>query len=172
MKKPIGKLLLFRMILRIVGVILLLASSSSGVSWLMLLGLILFSISFVFSPAEQHGKIPSTKQFIAYSTLLTAGVIFMLIGISWLVFIGIAVALLSAFFSSQWPASSRIFLPLFISLGGAVMDFIWNMRDGHIFARTPPPLWFLALLIGALLCGVISEYGAWRKGGRSSIQAK
>jgi hypothetical protein len=164
------KLLFSRITLRIAGIVFMLASVSSNISWLMFLGIVFLAISFFISPVRQIDKIPSTKQFITYSTLFTVGIILMLLGISWLTFIGATVVLLSSFFSSRWPASFRIFLPLFIFLGGAVVDFIWSIRDGDIFSRTPPPLWFFALLIGALLWGVISEYRSWQRG-RSSTHS-
>ena len=163
MKTSVSKLLLFRIILRTIGILLILASSSTGISWMMFLGVVVFGFSFFISTSRQIGSNPNARQFIVYSALLTIGVILMFIGISWLTFTGLTIALLSSFFSSQWPASSRILFPLLISFGWAVLQFVLSMRDGDIFRGRSPPLWYWALLTGVWFWGIASEYRRWRK---------
>jgi len=54
-------------------------------------------------------EIHSTK-LVIYSTLVALGVILMLLGISWLMFLGIALIMLSAHFSSR-KAGRRLLRP-------------------------------------------------------------
>lgn len=169
MKVPNARRSILRLILRIVGVVLVLLSNL-GISWLLPLGLVLFGISFFFLAAPTAGGFPTAQQLIAYAAFLGIGIVLILTGISWLTFLGVAVALSAAFFSSQWPATSRTYIPLCIYLGGAVLELVWSVRDGDILARNPPPVVYAMILVGVWVWGVAAEVRCWHKARRAGSE--
>jgi hypothetical protein len=105
----------------------------------------------------------SKTRLLIYSMLMTLGVILILLGISWLMFLGAALIVLAAFFSSKQKAGSRRLMGFLLYAAGAVVFLFWDMHDGYAFAQKKPPIWAWVLIIGAGLGGIISEFWRWRK---------
>src|SRR5690349_6244565 len=104
--------------LRMVGIALILFGIER--LWMGFLGLFLTTLSFLSAPkpcdAGQRNTV--SRLFAAFSILLTFGAVLMLVGISWITFIGLSLVIFAFFFSSRWPATSRSLAPLLICLGG------------------------------------------------------
>ena len=106
-------------------------------------------------------KNPSNR-LLVYSALMTLGVILMLIGISWLMFFGLALNVLATYSFPQKRARGGIRLFLFLS-GAAVFLLISDLHDGDSFVQKTRPLWFWVVLAGAWLFGIISEFRRYQK---------
>lgn len=104
----------------------------------------------------------SSMQFATYLVALTVGVALMVIGIDWLLFLGLALAVASGFFSSHSKFRPHSFTAVFIGLAGAVWCFVVDWHHGRIFVRQPVDWWFVLLLAGAWLWSVLRELRCWR----------
>ena len=101
-------------------------------------------------------------RLVVYATLMTLGVILMLLGISWLMFLGLALIMLATYSFSQKQASGRVGTFLFLS-AAAVFVLISDLHDGDAFVQKTRPLWFWIVLAGAWLFGIISEFRRYQK---------
>jgi len=100
----------------------------------------------------------SAKRRLAYSAVLTAGVICILTGIRWLLFLGLALVLVSSILSARRPASRKPLLGLIICLGYGAWVLVQSYREGTTFSREPVGIVFLVLFIGAWLWALILEW--------------
>jgi hypothetical protein len=104
-----------------------------------------------------------STRLVIYSTLMTLGVVLMLLGISWLMFLGLALIMLAAFFSSKQQDGGRRLAGFLLYAGGAVAFLVWDLRDGDAFVQKSPPVWFWTALAVAWTWGIVSEFHWWRK---------
>ena len=88
--------------------------------------------------------------------LLTAGVGLMLVGLSWLTFLGLALVILSESHAYDRKLNSTA---LWICFAGAVLGLI---QGSHSFSRTPPAWWYVAMLVGIWIFGSFRQLGRWR----------
>ena len=98
-------------------------------------------------------------QFAVYSLLLTLGVGLMLVHIPWLMLLGLALVVLSPFFSARQQDTGRRLTPFFIFLAGAIL---FMLIDRDVFTRTPPEPWYLFVLAAVWIWGVVQESLRWR----------
>jgi hypothetical protein len=108
----------------------------------------------------------SSTRLVISTTLMTLGIVLMLLGISWLVFLGLALIMLSGLFPSQ-KADSRGLVAFMIYAAGALMFLILDLHDGDAFVQETQPLWFRIAMVGTWFWSVISEFRRWRKKGLS-----
>jgi len=148
-------------ILRTVGVILVFLDV--GLSWVAILGAVLIGVSFVLqTDVRVEPQVNSSARlFAVYATLFSFGAVLMMVGISWITFLGLALVLLSLFFSSARSSGSRNLLPLVICLAGSIFQLVCSIRTGDILARTPPKMWYVFLICGVWICCLLSEYLQW-----------
>jgi hypothetical protein len=101
--------------------------------------------------------------------LATASVAFILIGIRWLLFVGLGCAALASFCSRRQIGNPPRYLALVICSAGFVLDFVESVRDGDVFGRKPLEVWWWVILIAAWLWIVVDELRLWRpKGGTAT----
>ena len=105
----------------------------------------------------------SSMRLTACLALVTAGVALILVGNRWLLFVGLACAVSSSFFSQRRVENVGRYIALLLCLVGIVMDFVEDWRDGDIFARKPMEIWWWAIFIAAWLWVVVDELRRWRK---------
>jgi hypothetical protein len=107
-------------------------------------------------------EIPSTK-LVIYSALTALGVILMLVGISWLTFLGLALMMLAAHFASHKVGGAG--LAAFVLCAASAILFLFSdMHRGTAFAPKPQPLWFWIVVIGAGGLGILDQFRRWRRG--------
>jgi hypothetical protein len=104
-----------------------------------------------------------TTRLIVYSTLMTLGVVLMLLGISWLMFLGLALVMLAEFLSSR-RRGLRGFL---LWAAAAIAILLRDLHNGNAFVQGPKPLLLGIVLGGVWLWAVASEFQRWRTGGKS-----
>jgi hypothetical protein len=104
-----------------------------------------------------------TTRLIVYSTLMTLGVVLMLVGISWLMFLGLALVMLAELLST----GRRGLRGFLVYAAVAIAILLRDMHDGVAFAQSPKPLWFWIALGCAWLWAIASEFQRWRTGGQS-----
>jgi hypothetical protein len=108
-------------------------------------------------------------RFAAYLTSSTVGVALILVGVTWLFFIGLSLIILSGCFSYRgWTGSSRRrfstdpplvgFSMLFLC---GVCRFMEGLRSGDVLVREPMGIWWLAALLAIWLWGISAEYRHW-----------
>jgi hypothetical protein len=107
-------------------------------------------------------KNPDTRLMI-YSTLMTVGVALMLIGITWLMFFGIALVVLAAYFSSQRWTGSRHVVAFIVCAAVTVIEFVRQLDHKDVFAKQNVPLWLWITLGVIWLWAVLGEFYKWRK---------
>jgi hypothetical protein len=94
--------------------------------------------------------------------LVTVATAFMLVGIRWLTFVGLACVVLSRFFSKRQVRNpGRQYIALFLCMVGFVLGLVWDWQDGDIFERKPLDIWWWFIFIGAWLWVVIDELKRW-----------
>lgn len=99
----------------------------------------------------------SDMRFALTLSLLTAGLGLMLVGMSWLTFLGLALVVFSdSYMSRRQPKP----MALWVCLAGVVLGL---MRGSRAFSRTPPEWWDATVLVGVWLWGVFSEFRRWRE---------
>ena len=99
---------------------------------------------------------------MAYSALLTAGIACMLVGLRWLFFLGVALALFSNLFSSRRVSHWKPIFGLVVCLAYAAWVFVESYREETAFSREPPGILFFVLIVGAWLLGLALEWRARR----------
>jgi hypothetical protein len=105
----------------------------------------------------------SGTRLVVYVTLMTLGVVLMVLSIGWLMFLGLALITLAEFLVFQKTTRSlRAFLTCAV---GAVVILILDSRDGDAFVQGSRPIWFYVLLVGVGIWGIISAFQKWRKRG-------
>ena len=108
----------------------------------------------------------SSSRLVIYSTLMTLGVALMLLGPSWLMFLGLALIMLAAFFSSKQRDSGSLMGSLrafLLYAAGAVVFLVLDLRYGEPFAQKAPPHWYWIALAVVWMWGLASEFRCWRK---------
>ena len=161
MDKVRNKFTVVAALLRATGILmLLLRTFGLEARWLIYCGLALIGISCsnLFWSSELKHESHSIKLFCIYALLMTVGVVLILINISWLTFLGLGVVLLSSFYSSRWPASSRALWPFVVCLLGAILQLSQDVYRGDIFNRKPVPMWLFIILTAMWLFGISMEY--------------
>jgi hypothetical protein len=103
----------------------------------------------------------SSMRLVACLALVTVSVALILTGIHWLLFVGLACAVLSSFFSQRRAWHLGRYFALLLCIAGVVMDFVESWRDGNIFERKPMEIWWWVIFIGAWLWVVIDEFRKW-----------
>ena len=99
----------------------------------------------------------SKTKLAAYCAVLTAGVALMLVGLRWLFFLGLALTLLSSFFSSRRFSPWKPLLGLLVCLAYAAWVFMQSCREGTAFSREPLGALFTALFAGFWLIALVLE---------------
>ena len=99
---------------------------------------------------------------MVYSAFLTVGVACMLVGFRWLFFLGLALALLSSFFSSRPVSRWKPIFASVVCLAYAAWVFVESYREQTAFFREPPGVLFAVLFVGAWLLGLALEWRARR----------
>ena len=106
-------------------------------------------------------------RLIIYAALMTVGVALMLLGITWLMFFGVALIVLAAYFSSRPWVSARHGVGFVVILAAAVDTLVRHSHQGDAFARETMPLWFWVSMIVLWLWAVLSEFHkSWKNGAR------
>src|ERR1035437_9258393 len=93
----------------------------------------------------------SSTRLVVCLTLVTASVALILVGNRWLVFVGLACAVFSSFFSQCRVRNVGRYIALLLCLVSIVMGFVEDWHDGDIFARKPMEVWWWVIFIGAWL---------------------
>jgi hypothetical protein len=106
----------------------------------------------------------SNIKLVVFVTLLTACIGLCLIGISWLNFLGVALAVVGFAFQQGRVRSKRFVIELLICLAGAIFFFVDSFRDGVAFTRKPPEMIWLVVFIVIWLCGVARAFQWWWSG--------
>jgi hypothetical protein len=107
----------------------------------------------------------SSTRLVIYSTLWILGVALMLLGITWLMFLGLTLIMLAESFSHRYRARDRTFRVVTVCIFGAitVRFLIRDLHRGVAFVLNAQPLWFWIALLGVWLWAVLSEFHQWRK---------
>ena len=103
-----------------------------------------------------------TTRFVACSTLLTVGLVLILLGLQWLRFLGYAMAFSASFFSAYRVGSRKTFAVVLLFLAFAVWSFQRNYQDGTICAHKPIDAWLIAVVIVAWIMELTFEGLKWR----------
>lgn len=102
-------------------------------------------------------------KLMIHSTLWALGVVLMLLGITWLMFLGLGLIMLASLFSSERRTGRRRLVAfLFYAVAAAAILFR-DLHAGVAFAQEALPWWFWIVIIGVGLWGILSELGRWRK---------
>jgi hypothetical protein len=105
----------------------------------------------------------SSIKLMIHSTLWAVGVVLMLLGITWLMFLGLGLIMLASLFSSERRTGRRRLVAfLFYAVAAAAILFR-DLNAGVAFAQEALPWWFWIVIIGVGLWGILSELGRWRK---------
>jgi hypothetical protein len=106
-----------------------------------------------------------TTRLIVYSTLMTLGIVLMLLGIFWLMFLGLALVMLAEFLSSR----NRGLRGFLVCAAAAIAILLRDMHNGTAFVQGPNSFLFWIALGGVWLWAVASEFQRWRTGGKSHL---
>jgi hypothetical protein len=102
-------------------------------------------------------------KLMIHSTLWALGVVLMLLGITWLMFLGLGLIMLASFFSSQRrPGGRRLAVFLMYALA-AVAILFRDLHAGVAFTQEALPWWFGIVILGVGLWAVLSELSRWRR---------
>jgi len=113
-------------------------------------------------------KNPSTRLLIC-STLFTLGVVLMLLGIFWLMLLGLALMALAALLPLQHqPAGGWMLAGFLIFVVNAITSLFLGLHHGDAFIQEARPFWFWVLMGGTWLLVVIGELQQWRRSRRST----
>ena len=104
----------------------------------------------------------SSCRFVVYLLLMTLGCVLMLLGISWLMFLGLALIQLGPFVVTQKPGISNLASFLMFAVS-AVVFFILDLIHGDAFVQNARPLWFWVTVVAAWICAIITGFLKWRK---------
>lgn len=108
----------------------------------------------------------SNTKLVIGLTLWTVGVVLILLGIDWLMFLGLALTTLSIFFSSQ-KSDDRTLVSFLITIALAFGFLILDSRDGVAFTQKTYPLWLWIAMVGLWVGGIIEESRKRPKSGNS-----
>ena len=100
----------------------------------------------------------STINLVIYSVLVTLGIVLMALGVTWLMFLGVALGLLASFFSFQYPAGIRRFFGFLLYSIFAVVILVLDSQAGDAFAHRWQPAWWWIVLAAIWLYCIISEF--------------
>ncbi len=118
------------------------------------------------APAVEQRTAGSLKErstkLVIYSALVALGVILMLLGVSWLTFLGLALMMLAPHFSSRKVGGAALAAFLFPAACAVAFLFV-EMHRGAAFTTTPRPLWFWILVVGAGMWAITGQFWRWRK---------
>jgi hypothetical protein len=104
----------------------------------------------------------SGTKLVIHSTLWALGVVLMLLGITWLMFLGLSLIMLASFFSSQRRTGGRGLAAFLICAAAAAAILFRDLHAGVAFAQEARPWWFWILILGAGLGGILSEFRRWQ----------
>ena len=105
----------------------------------------------------------STINLMIYSVLVTLGVMLMALGVTWLMFLGVALTLLASFFSTQYPGGIRRFFGFLLYSIFAIVILILDSQAGDAFAHQWQPGWWWIVLAVIWLWCIISEFRGRRR---------
>ncbi len=115
----------------------------------------------------------SSTRFATLSLLMTIGVVLMLIGITWLLFLGLTLIGLASYFFTQdhQVGGYRHKILLFIA-ACAFVFLLLALIDGDAFVRQPQPMWIS--MSAVWLWTIVCEFRRWQKnrnrGGHSKTE--
>lgn len=104
----------------------------------------------------------SGSRLLVHLTLMTLGAVLMLVGIAWLMLLGLALVQLGTFLSAQKPRSGSLAVFLMSALS-AIVFLILDLGHGEAFVQKTRPLWFWIGVVGAWGWANITEFLKWRK---------
>ena len=105
----------------------------------------------------------STINLVIYSVLVTLGIVLMALGVTWLMFLGVALALLASFFSTQDPPGIRRFFGFLLYSIFAIVILLRDSHAGDTFAHQWQPSWWWIVLAAIWLYCIISEFRGRRE---------
>jgi len=106
---------------------------------------------------------PATR-FLICSTLLTLGCGLTLLGVAWLMFLGLALMALGALIPLLSQRVGRLLLASFLIFAAlAVVQLSSDLRHERAFIQERPPLVIQVVLIGGWLGAIVGEVRHWWK---------
>ena len=100
----------------------------------------------------------SGTKLVIHSTLWAVAVVLMLLGITWLMFLGLSLIMLASFFSSRRRTGGRGLAAFLIAAVAAAAVLFRDLHAGVAFAQEAQPWWFWILIIGVGLWAILSEF--------------
>src|SRR5436305_10552306 len=101
----------------------------------------------------------SWTRLVVCATLITLGVVLMLLGIFWVMVLGLALITLSAVFSSREPQVRSIQTAAFLLFSlTAIGSLLGSLHNGDAFVQKTRLLWFWVLMVTIWLGTVTSEF--------------
>ena len=105
----------------------------------------------------------SCTRLVIFSTLITLGVILVLLGFSWLTCLEITLTLLATFFSSRRRADGSTLALFVLFAAGAVVSLLSEMGEGEAPSKRLEPLWFCTGVTAGGLWVIVMEARSWWK---------